>query len=248
MVIAPSVFRYCKNFAIKCVSVLCPDEGPKVLYYHDVFSQTKHYKHATPIDLFRRHINIISDKGYEVVQEVPTNRKQVMLTFDDGYKGIWDCREYFFEVGLKPTIFIAVDLVGKDGYLNWNEILELQKHGFVFQGHAWTHQRLTQIPKEYLRRELKDARACLSDRLGKEVTQLCFPYGSFSHSIYMEALDAGYMTLFSCIFGNANKRIMPNLICRNLVQEASPSLFTAIINGGGNFLWHHYYKVHYRKD
>jgi peptidoglycan/xylan/chitin deacetylase (PgdA/CDA1 family) len=218
--------------------------GPKVLYYHDVFDSWKYYLHGTPFGLFRKHMEMLFREGWEIKTGLPDKGKECMLTFDDGFKGIWSCREYFYERAIRPTIFVAVDLIGGERYLSWKEIKELQEHGFIFEGHTWTHRRLTEVPRAELQRELKDSRDCLSDRLGKEVTQLCFPQGRFNEDICKIAQDYGYKTFYSCIYGNADRRIIPNLVCRNLVQEVGTITFKAILNGGANPLWRRYYKQH----
>lgn len=233
-----------RNSLFRVLGGMMRDNRPKVLYYHDVFDRNRHYLHGTPIDLFKRHRKMLAKAGWKITSEFPLRAQECMLTFDDGFRGIWECREYFYENKLRPTVFIAVDLIGRDHYLSWKEILELQAHGFIFEGHTWSHRRLTEVPGADLERELWDSRKCLSDRLGKDVTQLCFPQGRFNESICKLAQTYGYKTFYSCIYGNADRRILPNLVCRNLVQEADVKTFNAILKGGANLLWRHYYSQH----
>lgn len=239
-----SVKQFIKGSAYKVCSLVCRDSGPKVLYYHDVYSGKKYYLHGTPLALFNQHIKKIKANGFIFKDGLPIHNKELMLTFDDGYKGLWDCREFFYEQELRPTVFIAVDLVGQDRYLSWDEILELQRHGFNFQAHTWTHRRLTEIPHSDLEHELRDAKLFLSDKLGKEVDQLCFPQGRFSSEIMKLAREYGYHLFYSCIYGNADKRILPGLVCRQLVQEVDVGTLKAILRGGANPFWRLYYKQH----
>lgn len=233
-----------KDAAIRLMSVLRRDNGPKVVFYHDVFQQEKHYLHATSLALFEKHLDIIRNEGWRVTSSLPVKEKDCMITFDDGFRGIWECRDFFYERNIRPTVFIAVELVGQDHYLNWKEVLELQAHGFVFECHTWTHRRVTEVPRSELQRELSESRDFLCDKLGKNVTQLCFPQGRFNEDICKMCVDYGYEKLFSCIYGNADKTLLPNLICRNLVQEVDEQTFLGILRGGANPSWRRYYKMH----
>lgn len=230
--------------AFRTAAMFCRDQGPKILYYHDVHDSRQYYSHGTPLMLFKQHIAVLRNSGWIIVPCNPARKKECMLTFDDGFRGIWDCRSYFYEHGLRPTVFIAIDYVGKEGYLSWEEILELQEHGFNFECHTWTHRRLTEVPRTELCHELEDSKEYLSNKLCKPVTQLCFPQGRFNEKICKMAQDCGYSNYYSCIYGNADKMIMPNLLCRNLVQEVGTETFNAILNGGACPFWRRYYKQH----
>jgi peptidoglycan/xylan/chitin deacetylase (PgdA/CDA1 family) len=237
--------KIAKQILLQTFAMFVRDDGPKILYYHDVFAAKKYYLHGTPLELFKQHFYWIMANGYVIKDKLPIHDKELMLTFDDGYKGLWDCREFFYEYNLKPTVFIAVDLVGQDRYLSWAEILELQRMGFNFQAHTWTHRRLTEIPHSDLEHELRDARLFLSDKLGEDVDQLCFPQGRFNSEIMELARGYGYRLFYSCIYGNADKRILPDLVCRQLVQEVGVGTLKAILRGGANPFWRRYYKLHY---
>ena len=230
-----------KESAFRVGAAIWKDEGPKVLYYHDIYDRNKYYLHGTPLSLFKQHIYLLKKLGWSVVSSIPVKPKEAMLTFDDGFHGIWDCRDFLYENNLMPTVFISVDLVGKDNYLNWDEIMELQMHGVVFESHAWSHRRLTEVPRQELERELRDSRCLLSERLGRSINRLCFPQGRFNEEILSLSRQYGYTEFFSCIYGNADKHILPGLICRNLVQEVGTKVFKAILDGGANPFWRRYY-------
>lgn len=236
--------KFFKSTYLNIASILSRDAGPKILYYHDIYDGQRYYLHGTPLELFKKHIAVLSREAWRATSSLPCKEKEYMLTLDDGFRGIWDCREYICEMGLKPMIFLASDLIGKSQYLDWNEILELQKLGFNFQAHTWSHRRLTEVPICEWDHELGDSRKLLSDKLQKDIRHLCFPQGRFNSKIIDFARNQGYDWFYTCIYGNADKRILPNLICRQLVQEVGPRTFKALLNGGANHLWRHYYNQH----
>ena len=200
---------------------------------------------STPLELFEKHCAIAKCAGFVFTSNLPVGSKELMVCFDDGFRGIWDCKDRIASLGIRPTIFIAPGLIGKNGYLNWWEIKELQDMGFVFQSHTYSHQRLTEVAESELLHELRDARDYLSEKVGREVTQLCFPQGRFNEHVCNLALEYGYELLYSSIPGDSSRRIFPSMVCRNLVQFATPRIYMAILNGGMDRLWKRYYKQHH---
>ena len=144
-----------------------------------------------------------------------------MICFDDGFRGIYDTRQFFVEQGLRPTVFLAISLIGQPNYLNREEILELQNLGFIFQCHAWSHSDLTEFSKDELKRELYDSKQQLEELLVKAVDEICFPIGYFSQLVLNECKRYGYNTLYSSIPGNYfDKLYTDGLRTRNLLQFA----------------------------
>lgn len=233
-----------KEFLLKAVAFLCPNQVGKVVFYHDAHDRKKYAKTSTPLQLLASHIKIGKDNGFSFPQGLPFNKKEVMICFDDGYRGVYDCKEYFQKNDIRPTIFLAVDLIGQEGYLSWDEIKELQQYGFVFQSHTCSHRTLTEVPEPELAHELKDSKSIIEDKLGNEVNWLCFPRGRFTRHICQTAYGFGYDKLFSSIPGNALDSRADGLICRNIVQSLSPAAFLATLNGGANLFYNRYYKLH----
>lgn len=236
-----------KSIIIHLYAFFKGNRDSKIIYYHDVHKDVQYTDMGTSLDLFKKHIEAIRKTGFEIVPKIKSQLNQIMICFDDGFKGIWDCREYFIQNKIFPTIFIAVDLIGKEGYLNIEEIRELQRIGFIFQSHTWSHKNLTKFTKEELNKELLGSKIELEKILGKSVTELCFPQGYFNDTVISVALESGYNTLYSSISGNYNTRIFPHTICRDLVQSYNDKLIIATIKGGCNIFQRRNITMHYRK-
>lgn len=239
-----------KNIVMWTGSMLKNNHGSKILYYHDVFKTTNYSAldadiyMGTPLDLFKKHINVIRSEGYEIVRKITKSEGQVALMFDDGFRGIWECREYFFDHGLCPTIFLPIEYIGRTdlGMMTLDEIKELQRHGFIFQSHTCTHRPLTSVPETELNKELVDSKEKLSKMLGAKVDALCMPLGFFTPRLLQKIKAGGYTEIYSCVPGNANEGPY-GLITRNLVQYSSPRQVKFILRGANDLLKKRYLKL-----
>lgn len=120
--------------------------GSKIIYYHDLFDKLQHRAYtdmATHVEIFKEHLHVISDCGFEIVSGLEKPEGQVLIAFDDGWKGIYDFKDCLAKNRIFPTVSLAVGLVGLDGYLNKEQIKELFFLGFKFASHSWTHQSMT---------------------------------------------------------------------------------------------------------
>ena len=210
-----------------------PNKDSKVVYYHDV--GTVYTDMGTDIDLIKKHVDIISQSGFTIVPTIGSRKGEVMICFDDGWAGIYDYKDFFVAQKIKPTVFIAVDLIGKEGYLTKNQIKELKTIGFQFEGHTWSHKDLTSFNREDLEHELKDSKKWLENTFSHSFDSICFPKGRFSHQVLKEAKDVGYVHQFSSISGGFYDLECKGIICRLCAQFSTPREFRWILNSTSTF-------------
>ena len=234
--------RFVKETLIGIFAHVRRDGAAKVVFYHDIGKEWTPM--GTSKEIFLEHMKCLRDGD--------------VICFDDGFRGIWNEREKWASGGVKTIVFLALGLVGKSGYLTWDEIGELQdKYGFNFQCHTWSHQTLAgpynqEVPEplggrtdEWYRHELLDSKAELERRLGKPVTSLCLPVGHFSDDVIRRCREAGYKKVYASYPGNVtDEYIQP----RCLVQDLSPNAFKNVLNGGMAPLARRYMSRHYFHD
>lgn len=231
-----------KGLLIRCWAVWSRDSRPKVVFYHDVGK--RYTPMGTDLNVFLHHMACL--------------RKEDVVCFDDGFRGLWDNREQLAvsrqRLDTRVIVFLAVELVGKQGYLTWDEIRELQdKYGIEFQCHTWSHQTLVgpynkevQEPEngrtaEWYQHELVGSKAELERQLGKKVTALCFPVGYFSDDVIRLCKTAGYEKVYASYPGNAtDDYVQP----RCLAQDLSVGAFNSVLRGGMSVLTSRYLKLH----
>lgn len=231
-----------KRLLLLCGAVIARDASPKVLFYHDV--GRTYTPMGTPGKVFWAHMKRL--------------RTGDVVCFDDGFRGIWDYREQLAvsrqRVAVKVIVFLAIGLVGKLGYLTWDEIKELQdKYDVEFQCHTWSHQTLAGPyndevaepvngrKEKWYRHELVDSKAELERQLGKKVTALCFPVGYFTGDVIRRCKAAGYEKVYASYPGDiTDNYIQP----RCLVQDMSVFEFKCVLSGGMNWLRPRYLRRH----
>ena len=235
--------EFLKSLIIALYSVINKNVRGKVIYYHDVYDNVKYTEMGTPIALFKKHVSVLYNNGFRIVNRMPVNDYEVNVCFDDGWLGLWDTRDYFISNNILPTIFISPNKVGESGYLSWEQIAFLKDNGFNFQSHTLNHVKLTDVDESILINELVDSKTIIEEHLGIDVDSICYPCGNYSQKVLDESLKAGYNKLYVSVPGAYMGG--GNVIYRNLVQDSTPFRFKCILFGGLNVLKQRTQKHHF---
>ncbi|MBI3087373.1 MAG: polysaccharide deacetylase family protein [Candidatus Omnitrophica bacterium] len=173
---------------------------------------------TTPWALFAAQMHWLRNEGFRVIGgeeaiDIIAGRlpwpsgPSAMLTFDDGFRNyLTNAHPVLESLGFPSTVFIATDLVGRGpDRLTWDELAQLAGSNLVTVGsHAVTHAKLRGVPSETVRRELRESKRLLEERLGRPVTLFAYPYGSyaaFDASTVAAVAEEGYAGAFTTIAG-----------------------------------------------
>ena len=99
-----------KNILLSLGVVLSNNRKSKILYYHDIHDGTSYTNMSTELKVFQSHIKTLRKLGYMVVTNINNANNQVAIMFDDGFHGIYDCREYFYTNNICPTVLKQSDI------------------------------------------------------------------------------------------------------------------------------------------
>ena len=140
--------------------------------------------------------------------------RSVVITFDDGYQ---DCIESAVPImqshRFTATFFLVAGLVGgrsswllrTRGYdlplFDWTAARQLVAEGFTCGAHGMTHAHLTKLDTPACRLELAESKRVLEHHLGREVSNMAYPYGSYSEKVKELAREVGYRSACSIQFG-----------------------------------------------
>ena len=232
---------------VKIFSKFFPSKKSKIILYHDLYGKRSYTDMATSIELFKIHINIIKNEGFEIVPEITKGTGQIQITFDDAFLGIYDNFNVIEDLNIPIKLFVVTSFFNKDNYLNEEQLKKIASSKLISIGsHTHTHKRLYDLTNSEIEYELSYSKKLLEELLLCEVTDLCYPEGKFDGRVIGIAKKLAYRKQFSLIPGEFNDEVFPNVKRRNLVQDADSSYFRAILYGGNNFLSFWYMKKHFK--
>lgn len=153
--------------------------------------------------VFRRHMQHLNERGYTSItlkelhayysegRTLP--RKPVVLTFDDGYQGVYDnAWPVMREFGYVGVLFVTEHL-GKPCYMTESQVAALVSQGFELGSHSRTHPNLLAKNNEELEDEIGTYKQELETHFGVPVTSFCYPMGYFDQRVVDVVERAGFV-------------------------------------------------------
>ncbi len=235
-------------FIIRVASLFYKRKRSKVIFYHDIHAEMQYTSMSTPIELFKEHVQIIRENGYEIVSEITENYGQVEICFDDGFLGLYDNIKFIKKLNIPIHLFVISSVLSKENYINTEQLVELNNLvEITVSSHTHTHQILNLISSKRIIQELEESKNILERLLDVEVRSICFPEGKFSGEVVGLANKLGYKKQYSSIPGFSHVRDYPTVIHRSLVQFAEQKEFKAILKGGDHILSFWYKMKQFRR-
>lgn len=196
------------------------DEEPKiiVLNYHKIdfynnplsVTPTEFEQQMSYFKTYNFHV-VSLDQIYDYLQngtQLPT--KPVAITFDDGYL---DNYTYAFPIlqkyGYPATIFAITSLVGKKGYITWEQAREMAKNGISIQSHTVNHRPLSTQSNDNVMTELQTSREIIEKEVGEPVKYVAYPEGYYNNLTEQIVKAAGYRGALTIRQGKADKLSNP---------------------------------------
>ena len=122
--------------------------------------------HCLPFAHLHEQMHHLKQHGYSVVPwatlvNTADNRLRVGLTFDDGRKSDLESAALLRSLGYSALFFIATNDIGKNGYVDRNDVIELQRLGMGIGSHSHHHVQLTPLSDARLETELATSKKIL---------------------------------------------------------------------------------------
>ncbi len=237
-----------KNTIINLSARIKNSDDSKCIFYHDIHSENRFTDMSTPVDLFVKHINVIRDLDFEIVHEITKEKNQISISFDDGFKGLYENIGIINQLEIPITIFVVCSFLDRDNFLSTNNLKELAKNKFIkIQSHTLSHSELPTLDSDSLQMDLQKSKEVLESICDTEINSICFPKGLFDKSTIKKSSEVGYNKQFSSLPGSYYSEVFPSVKRRSLVQFAAEKEFRSILRGGDNILYNWYYKKHFVK-
>ena len=122
--------------------------------------------------------------------------RPVMITFDDGYRGVWaNALPVLMRLHMPATAYVITDRIsnGDPSFLTWSELRALQANGVSVGSHTVTHSDLTTLDDTQALGELTNSRRALERHLGRRVQWFAYPAGAEDARIVGLTRRAGYV-------------------------------------------------------
>ena len=165
------------------------DEGVLSIMYHR-FDEFKYPSTNISMDIFKEHVDLILDanltfyhpKDFVKEFDIPKKEKKILLTVDDAFQSFYDNAWPYLKKNQIPFIlFVSTEPVGNNGYMNWDQIKEIESSEFgVIGHHSHSHDYLIDKSEEVFLNDIKTSNLIFKEKLGYVPTLFSYPFGEYS--------------------------------------------------------------------
>ena len=165
------------------------DKGILSLMYHR-FNENKYPSTNIQMDIFKQQIKIIKDLKYNFYNpgdlekkfSTPKMEKKILITIDDAFSSFYEVAwPYLKEEKIPFILFVSTKTVGRNGYMTWDQIKELEIENTVYIGnHSHTHNYLVDLKNEDFISDIKISSSIFKKKLGYNPIFFSYPFGEYS--------------------------------------------------------------------
>lgn len=170
-----------------------------ILSYHSINNSNSNLSLDT--DSFEKQMIYLKKRNYKSVNFDQINlfkKKQIIITFDDGYKDVLiNALPILKKYNFNATCFFVSNFIGKrnDWDLNTEDYIskdlmtladinEWISNGMFIGSHSHNHLDLTKLKINELNNELTYSKKILEDKFGCNVRDFCYPFGKVNKLVY----------------------------------------------------------------
>lgn len=154
-----------------------------------------------------RHVSIsLEDLVCSLKDGKPIPPNAFVIAFDDGYEDTYlNAYPILMESGFSAMVFLVTELIGERSrwegasgkagaqLMSWRQIIEITREGkFDLGSHSRTHPYLTRLPRDQAKREIKESKQALEDKLDHPVKFFSYPYSDMNDHVMAMVRDSGY--------------------------------------------------------
>jgi peptidoglycan/xylan/chitin deacetylase (PgdA/CDA1 family) len=185
---------------------------------------------AVPTAVFDQQMEHLAARRYRTMsftelrsiqtQPGPLPADAIVLTFDDGYVDFYtNAYPILKKYNLKATVYVITKFIGRQGYIDWDMIREMQNSGLITIGsHTTMHNNLPSLSLSTLSADLRTSKAELEEKLGVPVEDFCYPSGKYNSDVVNAVGTAGYKTATLTVYGRWFPQNHPLMMPRERVS------------------------------
>ena len=183
------IFTSSSNAQENNVKYFSNDSGVLSIMYHR-FNESKYPSTNISMDIFKKHIDLILDadlnfynpKDFVDEFDFPKKEKKILLTVDDAFRSFYDnAWPYLKKKQIPFVLFVSTGPVGNNGYMNWDQIKEIENSEFGLIGHhSHSHDYLIDKSEDVFLNDIKKSNLIFKQKLGYVPTLFSYPFGEYS--------------------------------------------------------------------
>ena len=165
------------------------DKGILSLMYHR-FNEDKYPSTNIQMDVFKNQIEIIKKFKYSFYDpknlegnfDTPKSEKKILITIDDAFSSFYEFAWPYLKKEKIPFIlFVSTEAVGKNGYMTWDQIRELEKETITYIGnHSHSHDYLVDLETDEFIVDINSSSLIFKEKLGYNPIFFSYPFGEYS--------------------------------------------------------------------
>ena len=168
------------------------DKGILSLMYHR-FNEDKYPSTNIQMSVFKQQIEIIKKfkynfydpKNLEENFHITKIEKKILITIDDAFSSFYEFAwPYLKEEKIPFILFVSTEAVGKNGYMTWDQIKELEKEDIAYIGnHSHSHDYLVDLKNDDFIIDIDTSSSIFEEKLGYNPIFFSYPFGEYSSLI-----------------------------------------------------------------
>ncbi len=141
---------------------------------------------------------------FERLLDAVADRPEVRISFDDGNSSdVEIALPRLVERGLTAEFFVLAGLLGERGRVDRDDIGALLDAGMTIGSHGWSHRDWRRIDDTQAHEELTVASEVLSEVIGRPVSRVAIPFGSYDRHVLRRLRAAAVTRAFTSDGGRA---------------------------------------------
>ncbi len=180
-----------------------------IFVYHNIIDDNLEIQYdymQTKESTFEKQINGLKAVGYHFITyedlveykngQKPLYKKSCMITFDDGYEGVYENAYPIAQrYNIPFTMFIITDNMEAEGVITWEQAKEMRESRLVtIASHSVNHPEFTNLSVEEALENVKESYKTIEEKLGDETTKIfTYPYGLYKEEQLQKLEKEGYI-------------------------------------------------------
>ena len=189
------------------------------------------FRQVSP-SMFESVLQELRERGYSFVQldEIlerghSQTRKENLcaVTSDDGYKTDALLASIVEKFNFRATFFINPGTIGSPGFLDVDDVIELDQRGHSVQSHGQNHVNMSSLQGNELVKQILEANVSILEMIGKKPKYFAYPFGRQTRSVRVGVKRNEISYAFSAHRGLISRVNHPYYVPRfGLSRESTP--------------------------